>query len=134
MIAATEVPEGTVTIFHEVDNTYFSANSSTFIGDIYRRFGLVNIADDAPDEAGAGFPQLAEEFIIASDPDIIFLADAAFGETPELVTARPGWADITAVREGRVIALDGDVAGRWGPRTVDLMRQVAAAIASSAGG
>lgn len=128
VIASTEVPEGTV-IFHEVDNTYFSANSSTFIGDIYRRFGLVNIADDAPDEAGAGFPQLSEEYIIASDPDIVFLADAAFGETPELVAARPGWAAITAVRDDRVIALDGDVAGRWGPRTIDLVRQVAAAIA-----
>jgi iron complex transport system substrate-binding protein len=46
----------------------------------------------------------------------------------ESVAARPGWDTITAVEEGNVIALDGDVAGRWGPRTVDLMRAILDAV------
>lgn len=115
-------------IFHEVDATLFSANSDTFLGDIYREFGLVNMADEVPDEFGSGFVQVSEEFILESDPDIIFLADADFGEDAASVAARPGWDNVAAVQEGRVVELDGSIAGRWGPRTLDLVRQIAAAV------
>ncbi len=117
------------TVYHEVDANLFSANSASFIGNIYDRFGLQNIADRVTDEFASGFPQLSEEFILASDPDLIFLADASFGESFETVAARPGWSELTAVREGRVIELDGDIAGRWGPRTVDLVQLIGEAVA-----
>ncbi len=120
-------------LFHEVDNTLFSANSSTFIGDVYRRFGFTNIADEVPDEFGSGFVQLSPEFVIDSDPDFIFLGDAAFGETAATVAQRPGWDELTAVQEGRVVELDSDISGRWGPRTVELVRQVADAIRERGG-
>jgi iron complex transport system substrate-binding protein len=115
-------------IFHEVDATLFSANSDTFLGDIYREFGFVNLADEVPDEFGSGFVQVSEEFILESDPDIIFLADADFGEDVASVSARPGWENVAAVQERRVVELDGSIAGRWGPRTLDLVRQIAAAV------
>jgi iron complex transport system substrate-binding protein len=111
-----------------VDATYFSANSDTFLGDIYREFGFVNVADEVPDEFGSGFVQISEEFILESDPDIIFLADADFGEDAASVAARPGWEDLDAVPGSRVVELDGDVAGRWGPRTLDLVHQIASAV------
>jgi len=41
---------------------------------------------------------------------------------------RPGWSTLSAVRNGRVVALDDDIASRWGPRLVDLLRTVADAI------
>lgn len=115
-------------IFHEVDATLFSASSATFLGDIYREFGFINIADEVPDEFGSGYVQISEEFILESSPDIIFLADAEFGEDAESVAARAGWENITAVEEDRIVELDGDTAGRWGPRTLDLVLQIAAAI------
>lgn len=119
-----------LTLFHEVDNTLYSANSSTFLGDIYRRLGLINIADGVPDEFGAGYVQVAEEYLLAEDPDVIFLGDAQFGENPATVAARPGWDTLNAVRSGAVFELDGDLAGRWGPRTVDLVEDIVAAIES----
>ncbi len=122
------------TVFHEIDNTLFSANSSTFIGDVYSRFGFANIADEVPDEFGSGFVQLSPEFVLDADPDFIFLGDAAFGESAETVAARPGWDQLTAVQEGRVVELDSDIAGRWGPRTVELVRQIGQAIAASRDG
>ena len=44
---------------------------------------------------------------------------------------RPGWASLAAVRDGHVIGLNDDIASRWGPRIVDLLRTVATAIARS---
>lgn len=131
--AETPRPPRPLSYFHELDPTLYSANSSTFIGSVYRLFGLENIADGAPDPT-AGYPQLSPETVLQADPDLIFLADTeCCGQTPETVAARPGWAELTAVRDGNVITLDDDVASRWGPRVVDLVRSVSAALTAAAG-
>ncbi|MFQ5967448.1 MAG: ABC transporter substrate-binding protein [Acidimicrobiia bacterium] len=126
-------PGGQITVYHEVDATLFSPNSATFLGDLYSRFGLVNIADEVPDEFGSGYVQLSPEYILATDPDVIFLGDADFGETVETVAARPGWSTLSAVATDRVYGLDGDVVGRWGPRTVELAESVRAALDEATG-
>ena len=41
---------------------------------------------------------------------------------------------IAAVKHGGVIALDDDVASRWGPRIVEYLRQIADARRRRAGG
>jgi iron complex transport system substrate-binding protein len=118
-----------LTYYHELDNTYYSVTSKTFIGQIYSLLGLKNIAD-AADKGGTGYPQLSQEYIIQSDPDLIFLADTkCCGQSAATVKARPGWNQIKAVRAGYVVALDDAVASRWGPRIVDFLRAVAAAVA-----
>jgi iron complex transport system substrate-binding protein len=127
-----------LTYYHELDSTYFSITSDTFIGYVYGQLGMVSIADAA---AGAGgqYPQLNAEFIIASDPDLILLACTKYcGETADSVAARPGWDAMTAVQAGRVLEMDDDIASRWGPRIVDYFAAVAAAViellVSSSGG
>ena len=120
------------TYFHELDDNYFTATSETFIGRVYAELGLTNIAD-AADKDGSGYPQLSAEYIIDADPDLIFLADTkCCGQSAATVAARPGWDQITAVREGGVVELDDDVASRWGPRVVDFLRAVADAVAGLA--
>ena len=71
--SAPDVPEGT-SYFHEIDSNLYTVTSTTFFGQIYSIFGLVNIADDA-DEDGSGYPQLSSEFVVSADPDLLFLAD-----------------------------------------------------------
>jgi iron complex transport system substrate-binding protein len=116
------------TYYHELDQTLYTATSSTFIGQVYDLVGLENIADAADD--GSGYPQLSAEHIIDQDPDLIFLADTkCCGQTAETVAARPGWAEVTAVRQDHVVELDDDIASRWGPRVVDLLRTVADEVA-----
>jgi iron complex transport system substrate-binding protein len=118
-----------VTYYHETDPfSFYTPNSSSFIGQIYRLFGMENIADAAPDEFASGFPQLSPEFIIDTDPKMIFLA--AFGESPETLAARAGWESMTAIAEGNVTVIDADIASRWGPRVVDMVRVVADALGS----
>ena len=119
-----------VTYFHEVGTEYYSATSSTFIGNIYGLANMENIADPA-DEDGSqfGFPLLNEEFILDADPDFIFLADTiGYGQSVETVAARPGWENLQAVQNGRVVELNDDIVSRWGPRVVDFARQVVDAV------
>lgn len=115
--------------YHELDNTYYSVTSKTFIGAIYSLLGLANIAD-AADKQGSGYPQLSAEYIIDANPDLIFLADTkCCQQDGASVATRPGWSTLTAVRDGTVVALDDDIASRWGPRTPDLLAEVATALA-----
>ena len=119
-VAQITVPAEPISFYHELDNTYYSVTSNTFIGQIYSLFGLRNIADNA--EAGNDYPQLSAEAIVSANPDIIFLADTKCCEqTAETVTARDGWSGMKAVSTGRIIGLDDDVASRWGPRLVELV-------------
>jgi iron complex transport system substrate-binding protein len=112
-------------VYHELDQTYYSATSSTFIGSIYKMFGFRNIAD-AASGAGGGYPQLSGEYIIAKDPQIIVLADTrCCQQSYATVAARPGWGTISAVRHHRVVMANDDVASRWGPRIVQFARTVA---------
>jgi len=128
-VAAVGTAGKGVTYYHEIDSTFYTADSSTFVGRIYGLFGMVNIADGAdPDGAASGFPQLAGEHIVTADPDMVFLANAAYGESAETVAARPGWSAMKAVREGDIVELDSDVASRWGPRVVELAQAVAVAL------
>ena len=116
------------TYYHELDNTYFTATSHTFIGTVYGLLGMKNIADPA-DKKASGYPQLSAEYIIQTNPQIIFLADTkCCGQSEATVRKRPGWNQITAVRDGRVILLDDDIASRWGPRIVDFLQTVADAL------
>jgi iron complex transport system substrate-binding protein len=116
-----------LTYYHELDGSLFTVTSATFIGEIYGLAGLENIAD-AAEGADTLYPQLSAEYIIESDPDLIFLADTqCCGESAETVAARPGWDQITAVTSGAVFALDDDIASRWGPRVVDLLETIVAA-------
>jgi cobalamin transport system substrate-binding protein len=121
-----------LTYYHELDPNYFSVTSDTFIGSIYSMVGLQNIADAAETDAGP-YPQLNAEFIIAADPDLVFLACTKYcGETAESVAARPGWGSMSAVTNGAVIEMDDDIASRWGPRVVDYLRSVADAVSGVA--
>jgi iron complex transport system substrate-binding protein len=115
-----------LTVYHELDPTYYSATSATFIGRIYKLFGFRNIAD-AADTTHSGYPQLSAEYIVSSNPDIVVLADTVCcGQNAKTVAARPGWSGIAAVKHGRVIGVDDSVASRWGPRVVDFARAIAA--------
>ena len=118
--------------FHELDNTLYSATSSTFIGKVYADFNLVNIADAAAKADDGGYPQLQNEYILKSDPQFIFLSDGEYGESAKTVSARPGWAGISAVALSKVIVLPADIPSRWGPRLVDFYKFISTSIAGRA--
>jgi iron complex transport system substrate-binding protein len=112
-------------------NPFYSATSSTFIGQIVGLFGLTNIADKADKPADGGYPELTQEYIVTAQPQIIFLADnqsADGGQTPAIVEHRSGWSAIPAVQNHEVIGLNDDIASRWGPRIPELVAEIAQAV------
>jgi iron complex transport system substrate-binding protein len=111
-----------LTYYHELDDQLHTATSQTFIGQVYALAGLENVADPADD--GTGYPQVSTELLLESDPDVIFLADEAAGIDAAAVAARPGWGEVTAVRNGDIVELDPDITSRWGPRVVEFLRTV----------
>ncbi|MEV8504385.1 ABC transporter substrate-binding protein [Actinoplanes sp. NPDC051475] len=114
--------------YYELDPTYYTVTSQTFVGSIFARFGLTNVADGAK----TAYPQLSQEALVAADPDMIFLADGkCCAQSAATVRARKGWAGVTAVKNNQIVVLDDDIASRWGPRVVDLVRAVADAVAKA---
>jgi len=117
-------PARPIDVYHELDQTLYSASSRTFVGQAYSLLGLRNIADAAK---GSGeYPQLSNEYVIASDPSLIVLADTVCcGQSAATVAARPGWREIAAVRDGHVLQVQDAVASQWGTRFVEFLRAVA---------
>lgn len=134
LVASAAADGAGLTYYHELDSTYYSVTAATFLGGIYSLFGLENIADAADaDGAAFGYPQLSDEYIIDADPDLIFLADTVCcGQDASTVAARPGWDGLSAVANGNVVELNDDVASRWGPRLVDFVAAIAAALDGAA--
>ena len=126
-----DAPQGAgLTYFHELDPTLYSVTSSTFIGAVYGLFGLENVADPADADGSAfGYPQLSDEYLVDTDPDLIFLADTlCCGQNAATVAERPAWEQLSAVRNGNVIELNDDIASRWGPRIVEFIAAISEAI------
>jgi len=126
-------PRRRLSVYHELTPDFYSATSQTFIGRIYKLFGLRNIAD-AADSSGTGYPQLSGEYILSANPSLIVLADTrCCGQSAASVAKRPGWSGIAAVRTGSVVAIDDSVASRWGPRVVQFVRAVGKAVSRRSG-
>src|SRR5690348_8271973 len=118
IVAAVPHHAKPLTYYYELDQTFYSVTSQTFIGKLLGLLGMRSIADSAKSAAAAGgYPQLSAEFIVKSDPDFIILADTiCCHQSASTVAARPGWSGLTAVKSKHVVQLNDDIASRWGPR------------------
>ena len=96
--------------------------------ELTRRFKPDVLLLDHAIRAGTGLEVVAS---IAADPELILLGDAAYDPTitSASVTARAGWGDMSAVKDGQiVVVLDDVVITRPGPRIVDGLEALAKAI------
>src|SRR5260370_8020891 len=97
IVRSVPPPAKPLKVYHELDQTYYSATSGTFIGQMYKLLGLQNIADRAP--GSNDYPQLSAEYIISSDPDLVVLPDTfCCGQSMAPAPTRPGLPAITPVR------------------------------------
>ncbi|HEY5351678.1 MAG TPA: ABC transporter substrate-binding protein [Streptosporangiaceae bacterium] len=125
-----------LTYYYELDQTYYSVTSSTFVGQLLSLLGMKSIADQASGAAkSGGYPQLSAEYILKANPDYIILADTlCCHQDAASVAKRPGWSSLAAVKAGHIIGLNDDIASRWGPRVTDLLQTVETAIAKGGSG
>lgn len=112
-------------VFYEIDKSLYTPGPGSFIDDMIVKAGGINIAADAK----GSYVRLTPEAIIAKDPEVILLGDMLFGESPDSVRARPGWANISAVKNGRIVPIPNeDVISRPGPRIVEGLELIARAL------
>jgi iron complex transport system substrate-binding protein len=124
IVSSVPKPTRALSVYHELDQTFFSATSQTFIGQMYSLLGLRNIADKA--RTASSYPKLSAEYVVRANPDLIVLADTVCcGQTRTSVAARPGWRNIAAVENGHILPVDDSVASEWGPRIVLFLKTVA---------
>ena len=109
-----------VKVYWEVWNApYMSAGAASFINDVIKAAGGENIFADLPD----AYPMVSEESIISRQPAVI-LIPASTGMAAEAVGLRNGWADIPAVKNGKVFVVDDNVYTRPGPRIADVVESL----------
>lgn len=124
-VAAATADRPRARVFYELDasNGYFGPAPDYFGTEMLR------VAGGDPLTSGTdGVYEIQAEAIVAFDPEVILLGDAAYGVTPEAVAGRPGWDAITAVRDGNVRPIDDVIVTRPGPRLADGIRALALAI------
>ena len=110
-------------VFYEIDayDAIYTPAADSVYAEMLRRAGADPILTDA------SFVIALEE-LVAADPELILLGDAAYGVTADQVAARAGWAGLTAVRDGAIVTIDDILVTRPGPRLVDGLRALIAAI------
>lgn len=125
--AVAEIEEDEkVLVFWEIfDEPLMTTGPATFIGQLIEMAGGVNIFADLEGE----YLQINAEEVIARDPQAIMGSDT-HGEklTPEMIGARPGWDQIDAVKNERILLIPGDIVSRAGPRLADAVEAIALAL------
>jgi iron complex transport system substrate-binding protein len=114
--------------FYEVavyQGTIYTAGADSFLA------SLLSIAGADPITGDALTTAIQLEDLVAADPQLILLGDAAYDAsiTAVSVAARDGWQGMSAVVNGRVLAIVEDpVITRPGPRIIDGLEALARAI------
>ena len=108
-----------------------SAGSGSWVGDMITECGAENVAASAP----SAWPRLSLESLVARDPEIILVAAKASPEERRevekeitRVEQHPVWKHLSAIRNHRVHILNAELFTIPGPRMVDALEAIAAAI------
>jgi iron complex transport system substrate-binding protein len=113
-----------VSCFFEV---YFppltSVGPGTFIYDLLERAGC----DPVTASATSPYPEWSVDDLVANPPDV-YIATRESVESPASVAERPGFDAIPAVAEQGVVLIDPDLVTRPGPRVIDGLAALAAAL------
>ena len=109
--------DGTKTIYFEVSPLQWGlwiAGTGTFMNEVAEMMGLKNCFDDVE-----GWAAVSEEQVLERNPDYIMTITMYFGEGPtpeEEIMARPGWENVTAVKNGDILNLQNNELSRPAPR------------------
>jgi len=112
-------------VFYELDATDpenpYTVGAGVFIDTIITLSGGRNIGA----VLSGDYAQISSEEVILQNPEFILLADALYGVSPEIVSARAGWEGIDAVVNDQVLPFDPFLVSVPGPRMVDGLESMA---------
>jgi iron complex transport system substrate-binding protein len=113
-------------VFYELDATDpsapWTAGAGTFVDTLINMAGGRNVGASLSGD----WAQISTENLLIQNPDIILLGDNTWGGiTPKMVSTRPGWDALAAVKDGHVYPFDDNLVSRPGPRLVDGLEALA---------
>ena len=112
--------DGSETIYFEVSPLEYglwAAGANTFMDEIANMVGLTNCFADVD-----GWGEISEEQVLERDPDYILTISLYYGEGPkpeEEIMARPGWENVTAVKNQAILNLQNNELSRPAPRLAE---------------
>lgn len=104
-----------------ITDTYqgiWTTGNDTFQNTLLTRAGYDNIASEK-----TGWKTIDEETIINKDPEVIIAVNTTRDYVLDVIK-KDTWKSITAVQEGNIYFIDGDIISRPGPRIVDAERRL----------
>jgi len=115
-------------VFFMVDGTDpampWTAGGQSFIHDVITIAGGRNIAAGIADD----YTQLSIEEIVNADPDVIVIQTMTGGVPTvavEVLEQHPIWGQLSAVKNGSIYLINGDLVSRPGPRIVQGLEEMA---------
>ncbi|MBE7003393.1 MAG: ABC transporter substrate-binding protein [Ruminococcaceae bacterium] len=108
------------TVYFEVSPLQYglwTAGKGTFMNEIAEMVGLRNVFDDVD-----GWGEVSEEQVLARNPDFIVTITMYYGEGPtpiEEILSRPGWENVSAVKNEAILNLQDNELSRPTPRLAD---------------
>jgi len=106
-------------------NPEMSAGGTSWVNDIITKAGGVNIFANETDQ----WPTVSSETVVQMNPDFILLptgmGSGTFYGSVSDVAARPGWSSINAVKNNRIVVIDGDLFAESGPRVAEQITAIA---------
>jgi iron complex transport system substrate-binding protein len=124
-VAAATAGAGKPRVFYETGDQpaiYGIADNSVYAQ-------MIGLAGATPVTTGSATSwEMPVEKLVAADPEVIILGDSAYGVTAAAVAKRAGWSGLTAVKAGAIRTIDDIPVTRPGPRLVEGLRLLVAAI------
>ncbi len=108
-----------------------TAGAGTFIDELIGVAGGENAFAEL-----RGFPTVGLEEVVRRDPDALLIPVSPGNEAARLAQLRalPGWRELRAVREGRVVMVSSELLDRPGPASGEAVRQIRDGLHPPAGG
>lgn len=110
-------------VFYALDNTLWTVGPGSFVDELIRLAGATNVGASGPQ----AFYQFTPEQLVAADPDMILLPNTAFTSTDEFLKD-PRFADLRAVKDGKVMLVNDTIITRPGPRIAEGLKSLAMSI------
>lgn len=114
-------------VFYEIwSNPLYTAGKNTFIDDIIKTAGGINIGE----KARGAWPQYSLEMLLIENPDVYISSphSAPHQVTPEKIKERKNYDKIKAIKNNSVYVVNQDLVSRPSPRLIEGLKEFVKAI------
>lgn len=101
-----------------------AAGPKTFLGEAIELAGGINRLGGVAQQ----YPRVSEELLFADEPDLILGLNGEHGGVVAELAKRPSWANLKAVKNGRIVGIPDDLIARAGPRLIEGLEAVERAV------